>query len=98
MPLSSSWWKKVREIAGDRVLTEAEAVEPYGHDEFTREPSGLLPAAVVKPADEGEVAAIVRLCRNEKVPLTVRGGGTGLVGGCIASPGASCFPWSSSTT
>jgi glycolate oxidase len=87
MPLNSSWWKKVREIAGDRVLTEAEAVEPYGHDEFTRDPSGILPEAVVKPADEREVAAIVRLCRDEKVPLTVRGGGTGLVGGCIASPG-----------
>ena len=87
MPLSSSWWKKVREVAGNRVLTEAEAVEPYGHDEFTRDPSGILPEAVVKPADEREVAAIVGLCREEKVPLTVRGGGTGLVGGCIASPG-----------
>jgi FAD/FMN-containing dehydrogenase len=74
MPLSSSWWKKVREIAGDRVLTDAGAIEPYGHDEFTRDPSGILPEAVVKPADE-------------RVPLTVRGGGTGLVGGCIASPG-----------
>jgi len=87
MPLSSSWWKNVREIAGDRVLTDARAVEPYGHDEFTRDPSGILPEAVVKPADEREVAALVRLCRNEKVPLTVRGGGTGLVGGCVASPG-----------
>ncbi len=87
MPLRSSWWEKAREIAGDRVLTDADAVEPYGHDEFMRDPSGALPEAVVKPADEREVAALVRLCRSEKVPLTVRGGGTGLVGGCIASPG-----------
>jgi glycolate oxidase len=87
MPLRSSWLKKAREIAEDRVLTDAVALEPYGHDEFTRDPSGILPAAVVKPADEREVAAIVTLCRDEKVPLTVRGGGTGLVGGCIASPG-----------
>jgi len=87
MPLRSSWLKKAQEIAGDRVVTDPVALEPYGHDEFTRDPSGMLPEAVVKPADEREVAAIVALCRDEKVPLTVRGGGTGLVGGCIASPG-----------
>jgi glycolate oxidase len=58
-----------------------------GHDEYATQEFLSVPLAVVKPSDEKEVAALVRLCQREKVPLTVRGGGTGLAGGCIPSPG-----------
>jgi glycolate oxidase len=81
------WWKKAREIAGDRVITDPQALEPYGHDEFPLDDFRTIPAAVVKPSSEAEVAAIVRLCREEGVPLTARGGGTGLSAACVPSPG-----------
>lgn len=88
MPLSEEWLRRARDIVGDRLVTDAAALEPYGHDEFSTDEYRLVPPALVKPADEAEVAAIVRLCRAERVPLTVRGGGTGLSGGCVPSAGA----------
>lgn len=87
MPLSPEWERKARGIVGERLLTDPPALEPYGRDEYSTDEHRLVPPAVVKPADEAEVAAIVRLCRAERVPLTVRGGGTGLAGGCVPSAG-----------
>jgi FAD/FMN-containing dehydrogenase len=43
--------------------------------------------AVALPRDVGEVAAIVRACRDARVGLLPYGGGTGLVGGQIAPDG-----------
>jgi glycolate oxidase len=87
MPLSATWWQKAREIVGDRALSDVEAMEPYGRDEYPLNVFRAAPEAVVKPVDERETSEIVRLCRNEKVPLTVRGAGTGLAAGCVPSPG-----------
>ncbi len=46
-----------------------------------------LPRAVVLPSTTEEVQSIVRICREERVPFTPRGAGTGLSGGATASPG-----------
>jgi glycolate oxidase subunit GlcD len=43
--------------------------------------------AVVLPADVEEVAAVLRWCYENDVPLTARGGGTGLAGGAIPVDG-----------
>ena len=42
---------------------------------------------VVFPSDTAQVAAIVRLAAERRVPVTARGAGTGLSGGCIPVPG-----------
>jgi FAD/FMN-containing dehydrogenase len=42
--------------------------------------------AVVKPADTGEVAAVVRLCAESGVPIVPQGGNTGLCGGATPLP------------
>jgi len=39
--------------------------------------------AVVMPSTVEEVAAVMRWCYDNDVPLTARGGGTGLAGGAI---------------
>src|SRR4051794_19562320 len=39
--------------------------------------------AVVLPSTTDEVAAVMRWCYDNDVPLTARGGGTGLAGGAI---------------
>jgi len=45
------------------------------------------PDAVVWPASEEDVAAVLRFCRQKKVPLTPSGGGSGVCGGAIPVKG-----------
>ena len=51
--------------------------------------TGLRGAAdlVVAPADAREVAAVVAWCYEHDVPMTLRGGGTGLSGGAVPGGG-----------
>jgi glycolate oxidase len=83
----NTWMLKAREISGDRLYVDDESLAPYGGDEFALDDFRTRPVAVVKAVTEAEVVSIVNLCRTERVPLTVRGGGTGLAGGCVPSPG-----------
>jgi len=43
--------------------------------------------AVVAPGDDTEVAAVMAWCYENDVPITPRGGGTGLAGGAVPSGG-----------
>ncbi len=97
MSLSQRWLQEARAIAPGRVITDPTEMEPYGHDESPLGTYQRIPEAVVKPADEKEVAAILRLCGQHTVPVTVRGGGTGLAAGRVPAPAALFFPWSFST-
>ncbi len=57
---------------------------------YLQEPRGRWhgqAALVVAPATVDEVATVVRACADGRVPLVPYGGGTGLVGGQIASEG-----------
>jgi len=45
------------------------------------------PDLVVIPANTAEVAAVARLCNEHRVPLVVRGAGTGYTGGAVATQG-----------
>jgi glycolate oxidase len=82
-----TWMLKARELFGDRLYVDEESMAPYCGDEFALDDFRTSPGAVVKPVTEAEVVSVVNLCRDERVPLTVRGGGTGLAGGCVPSPG-----------
>jgi glycolate oxidase len=70
------------DIAGAvNVDTGADINQDATHDEaLTGAP--VRPRAVVRPGSTEEVAAIVRAAASEGVPLTARGSGTGLSGGC----------------
>ena len=72
-------------VGRDHVLTDAEARAPYETD-WTRRFHGATPA-VVRPATTAEVAAIVLLCRLERVAIVAQGGNTGLVGGGVPGNG-----------
>ena len=45
-----------------------------------------MPGIVVMPASTAEVRSVMRLCHEHKVPVVVRGAGTGLSGGALPHP------------
>jgi len=57
-----------------------------GHDEALGS-RPVRPRAVVRPGSTEEVAAIVAVAVADGVPLTPRGSGTGLSGGCVPAEG-----------
>ena len=56
--------------------------ENYSRDE-TPKPKPFLPEVVVKPEDTASVAGILKLASERNIPVTPRGGGTGLSGGAV---------------
>lgn len=74
----------LRSISGKlNVISDKEKMTDYSHDEYSLEHIRQFPEAVVMPSSSDEVSKILRLCSENRIPLTPRGGGTGLCGGCI---------------
>jgi glycolate oxidase subunit GlcD len=74
-------------LVGAEHVLEAEPRSPYNHDSSRRRGVEGRADAVVLPGSAEEVAAVVRWCYAHDVPLVPRGGGTGLVGGAVATHG-----------
>ncbi|NIG53272.1 FAD-binding oxidoreductase [Chitinophaga sp. Cy-1792] len=72
----------LREITGEKyVLVDEESLDRYAQDET--EDLHFLPEVVVKPDSTAQVSKIMQLCQRELLPVTPRGGGTGLSGGAL---------------
>jgi glycolate oxidase len=67
------------------ISNETEQLEKYGQDET--EDFVFHAEIVVKPQTVVQVAAIAKLCNDNKIPLTTRGAGTGLSGGALPVKG-----------
>src|SRR5512143_3060847 len=65
----------------DSLLSQPEQTVPFECDGLAafRQP----PFAVVLPATEDQVRAVLRVCHDLQVPLVARGAGTGLSGGAM---------------
>jgi cytokinin dehydrogenase len=63
--------REMKEILGDRILVDEEVRSLYRSD-FGRMVD-RLPGAVARAASAEEVAEVVRLCRERKIPLVPRG-------------------------
>ena len=75
------------DVVGPANIDRGAAIpEELTHDEALGG-SPVHPLAVVRPCSADEVAAIVRLAASARVPLTARGSGTGLSGGCTPVEG-----------
>ena len=70
------------EIVGNKNVLTGDERENYSRDEMPKA-KPVLPEVVVKPADAGSVAKILKLANERKIPVTPRGGGTGLSGGAV---------------
>jgi glycolate oxidase len=78
--------KKLQDIVGaDYVITDRAHMQSYLCDEtvLTVRPKPADNVVVVKPADSREISEILKLANQEKTPVFIRGGGTGLCGGAI---------------
>jgi len=80
--MSSELVQRLQAIVGDAcVLTSADDTAPYLND-WRGNYLGCA-SAVVRPASAAEVAAVVKLCAELKVPIVPQGGNTGMVGGSV---------------
>jgi glycolate oxidase len=73
-------------VGATNVDTGADIGEDDIHDEALTGAS-VRPLAVVRPGSTADVAAIVKAAASLEVPLTPRGSGTGLSGGCTPVDG-----------
>ena len=71
-----------RAICGKEfILFSDNLLEKYAHDET--EDYHYMPELVIKPGSPEEIASIIKLCNINRIPITPRGGGTGLSGAAL---------------
>jgi glycolate oxidase len=63
------------------VIVDAEKRFDYSHDQT--EDYSFLPDVVLRPGSPEQISQIMRLCNEFLIPVTPRGGGTGLSGGAL---------------
>lgn len=79
----------LRDLLGDRLSTSASVREQHGRGEGHHQ--GVPPDAVAFAQSTEEVAAIVRVCRDHKMPIISFGTGTSLEGHVAALHGGVCI-------
>lgn len=76
--------EELKQLVGERfVLMDTDSMLPYSHDEFALKEIAHMPEVVVKPESAAQVAEILKLANRKNIPVTPRGGATGLCGGCV---------------
>jgi glycolate oxidase len=69
-------------VGRGNISTDKSEMEGYSYDE-TPLAKRYFPQVVVKPRDTGAVAKLLAFANEERIPLTPRGAGTGVSGGCL---------------
>ena len=69
-----------------RVYSAQAIYTDYDHDEMTIY-GHYLPEAVLQAQSTEEISAVLGYCNRRNIPVTPRGAGTGLCGGCVAKEG-----------
>lgn len=87
-------WDALAQAMGDiEVIRDAHQVEKLSKDFYHFSPilqaqlADRVGDLVVRPATEAEVLTVARVCVEARVPVTVRGAGTGNYGQCIPLAG-----------
>ena len=77
---------QITKIVGESaVFTDQNLLEDYSHDET--EDLRFFPQVLVKPQTPEQIAELMKLANQHKIPVTPRGAGTGLSGGSLAING-----------
>ena len=73
-------------LSVEQVLTGDDVHDDYSHDEMP-EYGRFVPKVVVHAESAMEVSAVLRYASDQHIPVTPRGAGTGLCGGCVTIHG-----------
>ena len=84
--LTPELMEQLSAVAPGRVFTGSDINVDYSHDEMPIY-GKAMPEAVVEALTTEEIAAVVKLCNENRIPVTPRGAGTGLVGGAVPIQG-----------
>jgi glycolate oxidase len=68
-------------VGATNMLMDESQRYAYSHDET--EDYSFLPDVVLKPETPEQISAILKICNQHLIPVTPRGGGTGLSGGAL---------------
>ena len=68
-------------VGGDNVSTSESDIEEYSHDETPRA-QPHIPQVILRPTDTASIARLLAFASERRIPVTPRGAGTGLSGGC----------------
>jgi len=89
--LSQTDIKKLIDVAGEEnVFTNKEDLVPYGRDNCPykwSEKFRFIPDVVITPISTSHVSEILKIANELKIPVTQKGGGTGMSGGCVPKYG-----------
>lgn len=75
--------EQFRQIAPNRVSINGDINDDFTHDEMPIY-GKACPEVVIEATSTEEVAAVMKLCYENGIPVTPRGAGTGLTGGAVA--------------
>jgi glycolate oxidase subunit GlcD len=78
---------ELRQLIGAEHVLDAPRGSPYNKDSSNRRGVDGRADAVALPGSAQEAAAVVAWCYERDVPIIPRGGGTGLLGGAVATAG-----------
>lgn len=82
--------EKLASIVGNEyVLIDEESIKLYSKDET--EDLNFPPEVIIKPISANEISQILKLANEHSIPVTPRGGGTGLSGGALTIYGGICL-------
>ena len=84
--LTPELMEQLSAVAPGRVFTGSDINVDYSHDEMPIY-GKAMPEAVVEALTTEEIAAVMKLCNENRIPVTPRGAGTGLVGGAVPIQG-----------
>jgi glycolate oxidase len=84
-PVTRELVKELQAIVGEKnlIFNDPDLLQNYSHDEVAGPEYARMPEVVVKPASALEISAIMKLSNRFRVPVTPRGGGTGLSCGAV---------------
>ncbi len=88
-PVTDDIVQRLTEIVDAKriIYKNPEKIEPYSHDEIRAPEYAHFPEVVVFPVSANEIASILKLANEQKIPVTPRGAGSGLSGGAVAIRG-----------
>lgn len=77
---------ELEKISPGRVMTGADINPDYARDEMPIYGTHM-PDASIDVLSTEEISAVMKVCNAHRIPVTVRGAGTGLVGACVPVAG-----------